>query len=249
MLGKDPQFARAHDEPDYFVLPDPKGVELFFPCQDGKQGHAYELKSPEPSTRYLILIHEWWGLNDYIRKEAERLQSQLGSVNVIAIDLYDLKQSANRDTAALYMQSVKPERAEAIIQGAIRYVGPDAELSSLGWCFGGGWSLQTALLAGKQSRSCVMYYGAPEENTEKLKSLNCPVFFVWPEQDKWINKEVVDKFKSNMNTCKKSLEIVSYNADHAFANPSNPKFNKAFAEDASVKAIKFIQHNWSHAKH
>jgi carboxymethylenebutenolidase len=86
-----------------------------------------------------------------------------------------------------------------------------------------------------------MYYGMPEEKLEKLKTLNAPVLFVWPEQDQWINKEMVTKFETNMKSTKKSLEVKSYNADHAFANPSNPKYSKDFAEDAFKNEIKFIK--------
>jgi carboxymethylenebutenolidase len=86
-----------------------------------------------------------------------------------------------------------------------------------------------------------MYYGMPEEKAEKIKTLNAPILFVWPEQDQWINKDMVSKFETNMKTAKKSLEVKAYNADHAFANPSNPKYSKEFAEDAFKNATQFIQ--------
>ena len=80
-----------------------------------------------------------------------------------------------------------------------------------------------------------------EENLEKLKTLNVPVFFVWPEQDQWINKAMVSKFEANMKTVNKSVEVKAYNADHAFANPSNPKYNKAFADDAFALSMNFTK--------
>ena len=73
--------------------------------------------------------------------------------------------------------------------------------------------MQAALLAGKQSKACVMYYGAPEENLDKLKTLNAPVFFVWPEQDQWINKAMVSKFEANMKKANKSVSRVPLLAD------------------------------------
>ena len=88
-----------------------------------------------------------------------------------------------------------------------------------------------------------MYYGAPEEKMEKLKSLNTPVFFVWPEQDQWINKAMLTKFEANMKAVNKSLEIKAFNADHAFANPSNPKYSKAFADEAFKLSMSFIKKN------
>lgn len=241
MLTKDQAFVTTHLEPEPFSLTNPIGKDISFSTGDGRQGFAYEIKSAQPSNNYIFVIHEWWGLNDYIKQESEKIYNTLGNVNVIALDLYDKKVASSRDSAAKYMQAVKTERAESIIKGALKYAGTNANIATIGWCFGGGWSMQAALLAGKQCKACVMYYGMPEENLEKIKTLNSPVLFVWPEQDKWINKEVVDKFKSNMNTDKKSLTVLNYNADHAFANPSNPKYSKEFADDAFTKAMNFIK--------
>lgn len=241
MLTHNEKFVATHLDPLPFTLANPIGKEISFKTTDGKEGYAYEIKATAPTNNYVFVIHEWWGLNDYIKQESEKLFNTLGNVNVIAIDLYDKKVASVKDSAAKYMQSVKSERAEAIIKGVINHVGSKANIATIGWCFGGGWSMQSALLAGKQSKACVMYYGMPEEKTEKLKTLNAPILFVWPEQDQWINKEMVSKFEVNMKTAKKSLEVNAYNADHAFANPSNPKFNKEFADDAFKNAIAFIK--------
>lgn len=241
MLTHDKKFVATHLDPTPFTLSNPIGQNITFKTPDGKEGYAYEIKATSPTNNYVFVIHEWWGLNDYIKQESEKLFSTLGNVNVIAIDLYDKKVAAVKDSASKYMQSVKSERAEAIIKGVLSHVGNKANIATIGWCFGGGWSMQATLLAGKQSKACVMYYGMPEEKIEKIKTLNAPILFVWPEQDQWINKEIVNKFETNMKTAKKSLEVKSYNADHAFANPSNPKYSKEFAEDAFKNATQFIQ--------
>lgn len=241
MLTHNEKFVATHLDPTPFTLSNPIGKDIMFKTPDGKEGYAYEIKATTPTNNYVLVIHEWWGLNDYIKQESEKIFSTLGNVNVIAIDLYDKKVATVKDSAAKYMQGVKSERAEAIIKGVLAYIGTKANIATIGWCFGGGWSMQTSLLASKQSKACVMYYGMPEEKLEKIKALNAPILFVWPEQDQWINKEMVAKFETNMKTAKKSLEVKSYNADHAFANPSNPKFNKEFAEDAFKNSMHFIQ--------
>lgn len=241
LLSRDPDFVSAHPDPLPFLLPAPVGNEIEFKTPDGSQGYAYEVKNSKGSDKYVLVIHEWWGLNDYIRRESEKIFNELGDVNVIALDLYDRKVADNKDSAAKYMRAVKRERAEAIIKGAMDHAGKKASFASIGWCFGGGWSLQCALLGGKQNKACVMYYGMPEENTDKLKKLEAPVLLIWPEQDKWINKEVVNKFEINAKTLKKSLKVEPYNADHAFANPSNPKYNKEMADDAFKKSMQFIK--------
>jgi carboxymethylenebutenolidase len=241
---KDKEFVASHLEPLPFVLEDPKGKNISFKTSDGKEGFAYELKSKKATNKYVFVIHEWWGLNDYVKQEAEKIAANLGNVNVIALDLYDKKVATTRDSAGKYMGAVTNERAGAIIKGALEYVGKDAEITTIGWCFGGGWSLQTSILAGKQSKACVMYYGMPEEKPEKLSLLQAPVFFVWPEQDKWINKEVMDKFEKNMKNQNKPLIIKAYKADHAFANPSNPKYSKEFADEAFSLAMQFMKDNF-----
>jgi carboxymethylenebutenolidase len=243
MLANDKTFINAHLEPLPFELENKIGKTISFKSPDGKEGFGYEIKAEQPTANYVFVIHEWWGLNDYIKQEAEKIATTLGNVNVIAIDLYDSKVAATRDSATKYMQLVKIERAEAILLGAIAYVGNKANIATIGWCFGGSWSMQASLLAGKQSKACVMYYGKPEEKLEKISTLNAPVLFIWPTQDQWINKEMVTKFEGNMKAANKSLEVKSYNADHAFANPSNPKYSKEFADDAFKNAMAFFKKN------
>ena len=186
------------------------------------------------------MIHEYWGLNDYIKQETEKLSNKLG-INAIAIDLYDNKVASTSDEAGKLMQSVKTERAVNIIKGAYAYAGANAKIFTIGWCFGGGWSLQTALLGGKQAAGCVMFYGMPEQDVNKLKTLNCDVIGFFAEKDGWITPKVVDQFKENMKAAGKNVTTYEYDAVHAFANPSNPKYNKEATEDAYSKAIPFIK--------
>jgi carboxymethylenebutenolidase len=247
-LSEDKKFIATHLEPEPFVLEMPMGKELTFKTPDGKEGYAYIIEAKKPTDKFLFVIHEWWGLNDYIKQESEKWYNTLGNVTVIAIDLYDKKVAITRDSAAKYMGSVKTERATAIIQGAISYattaaekVNEQPEIATVGWCFGGGWSLQASLLSGLKAKACVMYYGMPEENQEKIENLQAPVMMIWPQQDKWINKDVVTKFEATMKKGGKHLEVKPYNADHAFANPSNPKYNKEFADDAFTNASSFVK--------
>ncbi len=241
MLTKNKKFVSAHDEPLPFVLLAPLGKEISFDTPDGKKGYAYQV-GDEKNLRVIFMIHEWWGLNDYIKQEAEHVAKETGA-RVIALDLYDKKVATNKDSASKFMGQVKTERASDIILGAIGYVGSDAKIATIGWCFGGGWSMQASLLAGKQAKACVIYYGMPENNLEKLTKLNAPVMFVFAQKDEWINKEVVAKFEINMKQAGKDLIIKSYDANHAFANPSNPHFEKSFAEDAFLNAKAFINKN------
>jgi carboxymethylenebutenolidase len=162
-------------------------------------------------------------------------------VNVYALDLYDGKVADNPDDAGKYMQAVKEERLNAIINGALNYVGEDTEVATIGWCFGGGWSLRASILAGEQGAGCVMYYGMPVMEAEKLAPLEVDVLGIFASQDKWITPEVVDKFVNVMNAINKPIEVKQFNADHAFANPSGDRYKEEAAQEANKMAMSFLQ--------
>lgn len=240
-LADDPNFIIAHEAPLPFNYTSQAGKMITFPTSDGKTGSAYAVMAATPTTNTLIICHEYWGLNDYIKQRADELQKSIGNINVIAIDMYDGKVSSNSDSAAKLMQSMSDARIKNIIKGAITYAGPKAKIFSMGWCFGGGYSLQTAILAGKQAAGCIMYYGMPEKDLNVLKTLNCSVLGLFGTKDGWITPEVVKTFQDNMKAAGKTLTVKSYDAPHAFANPSNPKYDKASADDANTTALAYIK--------
>ena len=234
-------FAMMHDNPLPYTVADPLGKPVSFKAADGSTAMGYEIRSKKKSNKWLFVIQEWWGLNDYIKNESETFYKDLGDVNVIALDLYDGKIAATADSAMKLIQSAKTERLESIFKGAIAYAGTDAKIYTVGWCFGGMWSLQSTLLAGKQAAGCVMYYGRPENNIEKLKTLNCDVIGFFGNKDRSPSPEVVNKFEADMQTAGKKLIAHKYDAGHGFANPSNPVFNKEAAADAHAKAVAFLK--------
>ncbi|MCB0723282.1 MAG: dienelactone hydrolase family protein [Ignavibacteriae bacterium] len=242
-LGNEAGFKEKHPDPITFIYKDMKGKMITYDTDDGKTANAYYIESPNPSNKWLMVFHEWYGLNDYIKQESDLLQGSLGDVNVIALDLYDGNVATNSDEASKYMQNLDQLRAIDIIEGAIKYAGENAQFGTIGWCFGGGWSLNATLIAGKQADACVMYYGMPSDDIEKLKTLNCPVLGIFAEQDGHITVEIVEKFKENMKAADKELTVYMYDAAHAFANPSNPKYNAEAREDAMSKTIAFLKEN------
>lgn len=244
MLGAKSDFQSAHLAPEPISFEPTTGKMITFKTNGGKDGNAFQVNSASPSSHYLYVFHEWWGLNDHIKKETEELAAALPGVNVIAVDLYDGKIATNAEEAGATMQAVRKERAESLILGAYEIAGKSASIQTIGWCFGGGWSLQAAMLAGTKNIGCVMYYGMPEKDENKLKALNAPVLGIFASQDGWINKPVVDAFETQMKQLNKAVTIHWYDAEHAFANPSNPKFNKDAASDAMAKSIAFIKSNF-----
>ena len=240
-LTSDKSFRNAHLEPTALHFTPTTGHWVTLKTSDGTDAKIFEVQSSKPSNNVIFMIHEWWGLNEYIQREAEQLQQSLPDVTVIALDLYDGKIATDRESAGKYMSSVVKSRCETIIRAAIAHVGAKAKIGTIGWCFGGGWSLQATLLAGKQAVAGVVYYGMPETDVAKLKTLHADVLGIFGKQDKWITPEVVAQFEKNMKQAGKNLTVKSYDADHAFANPSNPQFDKTATEDARKLALEFFK--------
>jgi carboxymethylenebutenolidase len=241
MLASNKKFVMSHPKPLPIHFQSTIGKPITYNTPDGRTADAYELKAKTSTNNYILVVHEYFGLNDYVKKESEQIYNDLGNVNIIDLDLYDGKVTADRAEAGKLMQSVTDVRADAIIQGAINYVGPKAHIATLGWCFGGGWSLQATLLAGKQAIACVMYYGMPEQDVNRLKTLNCDVLGNFGNKDQWINTKVVAKFADDMKAAGKKLYLHQYDADHAFANPSSPNSNSAAAAEAYKYTIEFFK--------
>lgn len=241
MLASNKAFVMSHKNPVKFHFQSTIGKTISYKTTDGKGANAYEFKAKKTTNNYILVVHEWWGLNDFVKKESEKIYNDLGDVNVIDVDLYDGKVATTSEDAGKLMQAVKEDRAKAIINGAIAYVGPKAHIATIGWCFGGGWSLQTTLLAGKQAVACVMYYGMPEQDVARLKTLNCDVLGNFANKDQWINPKVVAKFETDMKAAGKKLYVHQYDADHGFANPSNPIYNSAATKDAFEHTVAFLK--------
>lgn len=245
MLSADEDFRRSHEDPLPFRYEGEQGKWVDIDVKDGAKARIYEIKNSDVATaRTVLLFHEWWGINDYILRESDRIFNTLGNVNLVAVDLYDGQVASDKETAGKLMGELKTERATAIVNAVYGYIGKKQKVATIGWCMGGGWSLQAAILGGKQVDACVMYYGFPEKDVARLKTLHAKVMLVYPDMDKWITQQVVDEFKANMAGAKKSLQVETYHADHAFANPSNPHYEKEMAEDAYGKAMAFIKANW-----
>ncbi len=236
-----PAFASLHPSPITVNPSDLMGSMISFDAADGNKANAYFIPAKKKSNKWLIVIQEWWGLNDNIKMEADQYFKDLGDMNVIAVDMYDGKIAATPDSAMKLMRGADMNRMTAIIQGAIKHAGSKANIYSVGWCFGGMWSLQTAILAGPQAKGSVMYYGRPETNMDKLKSIQCDIIGFFGNKDQAPSPAMVDEFEKNMKEAGKNLAVNRYDAGHGFANPSNPSFNAAAKADAYTKAIAFLK--------
>lgn len=239
-MAADPAFQQLHKAPLPFIYTG-AGDMVKFSTPDGQSANGFLLKAKKPSNKCLLVYQEWWGLNDNIKLQAETFYNDLKDVNVLAVDMYDGKVATEPAEAGKLMQSASKDRLTSIQKGAIAYAGPKAQFASVGWCFGGMLSLQSALLEGKQAKGCVMYYGRPEQDVEKLKTLNTDVLGIFGSQDKGITPESVKQFEENMQKAGEKVTVKMYDAGHGFANPSNPIYNKEAAADAYKLALTYLK--------
>ncbi|HKZ39092.1 MAG TPA: dienelactone hydrolase family protein [Chryseolinea sp.] len=239
-MAADPKFQNLHASPEVFYYQG-EGEMVSFATPDGKKASGFLLKSPKKSANWLLVYQEWWGLNDHIKKEASKLHKDLQNVNVLALDMYDGQLATSREEAGKLMQAASTERLSAITKGGIEFAGKDAKIASIGWCFGGMLSLQNAIAAGNKAVGCVMYYGRPEQNVEKLKTLNTDVLGIFGSQDQGIPPAMVAKFEENMKAAGKKVTVKMYDAVHGFANPSNPKHDPVATADAYKLSLNYLK--------
>lgn len=238
-LAEEEGFAEKHDEPLELKI-NALGEMKKVPTAEGVDANIY-VKEKEGSVNYLLVVHEWWGLNNHIIAEADKLFNELGNVNVIALDLYDGKLATDRESATKYMQGADEERINDIVKSTLNRLPANAKVATVGWCFGGGWSLKTALAAADKTVACAVYYGMPVEDTVQLKTLSSDVLFVWPNKDQWINEEVLTTFTANMKLAGKELTVLEFDADHAFANPSSERYVEAAAQEANGAVLEYLR--------
>ncbi|HYL06449.1 MAG TPA: dienelactone hydrolase family protein, partial [Thermoanaerobaculia bacterium] len=171
----------------------------------------------------IIVIHEWWGLNDNVKAMTRRLAGE-GYV-ALAVDLYGGKVADNPDGAKQLMGAVMADRASATatLRAADEFLKRQGapKIGVIGWCFGGGWSLAAALDLPEGIDAAVMYYGQPEKDRARLERLRAPLLGLFGADDKSILPAAVKEMEATLKQLGKNVEIHIYDgAGHAFANPS-----------------------------
>ena len=197
----------------------------------------------------VVMIHEWWGLNENIKDMANELAKQ-GYV-VLAADMYSGQVATTPDQAMQLVGSVRENPSEAIanLQAAVRYLGSlenvnSSRIASLGWCFGGGQSLQLALNTEAENplAATVLYYGDPVMDEQELSKIKWPVLGIFGDQDESIPVENVTKFEQALNSTGIPNEIYVYEGvGHAFANPSGDNYAPEETRDAWEKTLAFLK--------
>lgn len=201
-------------------------------------------KGPFPA---LIVIHEWWGLNDWVKDQASKLADH--GYATLAIDLYRGKVAITRDEAHEIMRGVPEDRAGRDLRAAFDYLAlqpniDKSRIGSIGWCMGGGYSLKLALTE-PRLKAAVIKYGRLATEPEDLKKINASVLGVFGAKDRGIPVEDVKKFEAQLKSMGKKVEIQIYpDAGHAFENPNNKEgYREADANDSWIKTLAWLDQN------
>ncbi len=203
--------------------------------------YAPEGKGPFPG---IIVIHEWFGLDDWDKEQASKL-SDLGYV-ALAIDLYRGKLATTPEEAHELMRGVPEDRAKRDLHAAVEFLKAQSNvkkdrIGSIGWCMGGGYSLDVALQEPTLAAD-VINYGHLATDSESLKKINASILGIFGGQDRGIPVDDVKKFEQSLKQMGKKVEIVIYpDAGHRFENPNNKDGYRADdAADAWKRTVKFL---------
>ena len=198
-------------------------------------------KGPFPA---IVVIHEWWGLNDWVKEQASKFADQ-GYVT-LAIDLYRGKVATTGDEAHELMRGVPNDRSTKDLLAASSYlrslknVKPD-KVGAIGWCMGGGYALDLAINDPKLA-AAVINYGHLASEPDTLAKIHAPILGLFGGQDRGIPPADVQKFAAELKKQGKTVDVTVYpEAGHAFENPNNKQGYRADdAADAWNRQVKWF---------
>jgi carboxymethylenebutenolidase len=202
---------------------------------------AHVARPDDNVTAAVVLIQEWWGINDHIRDLAGRYAAE--GYLCVAPDLYRGKLAKDADEAAKMMQGLAIEDGLETIQQAIaetRRVYNVQRVGITGYCMGGTFALRAACEMGDLAAAAAFYGDIPEENI--LKKLKVPTLFIAGKRDAWINPAKVNTLIEAARKYDLPVEAVSYDADHAFFNDTRPQvYNPDAAADAWRRVLELFR--------
>ena len=204
------------------------------------EGHLAWDDAIEGQRPGLLVVHEWWGLNDQIRTMAAEFAD--AGYLALAADLYDGRVGRNREENMQLMNSVDPDVATDTLVSWIEWLrGHEAgndRVGTDGWCFGGAWSLNASLATPVDAT--VIYYGSVAKTAQQLESLASPVLGHFATRDQFIDHAMVCAFEAAMIEAGKTFTHHWYDADHAFANPTGARYDSGDAELAWDRTLAFL---------
>jgi carboxymethylenebutenolidase len=202
--------------------------------------NADQAKPTHAPAGGVILIHEWWGLNDEMRARAAHFSEQ--GFLALAIDLFQGESTNDPARARELMNGIDPVSANETVVAWARWLRSQSycngRVGAVGYCLGGGWALNTSIAT--PIDATVIYYGNVRKAANELASLKGPVLGHFGKQDQSIPLDVVEAFGVGLRHAGKSVEIHLYDAGHAFSRIGGPNFDAASASMAEQRTLDFL---------
>ena len=207
-----------------------------------------ESRGLSPDTTRLpgvVVIHEWWGLNENIRAATRRLAGE--GYRALAVDLYGDSTASTPDGAQALMQKATQNEAQIVanIRDAHEYLLTEAEaprVGVMGWCFGGGMTFRAVADRPTTFDAAVAYYGTPESMTKTvLQRLTTPVLALFGTTDQVVSMAQVKSFRARVDETGADVQSYTYEAGYAFANPSGQNYEPASAQEAWSRTATFLR--------
>jgi carboxymethylenebutenolidase len=232
-------------------LPVQEGQTVTF--TSGKDEITAYFARPLPVNAYpgVVVVHEWWGLNDQIKGVADRL-AQEGYLAIVP-DLYRGKVPTDAGYAHDLMRGVNENWAVGVIEGAAAWLratdarerrrspGQRMPIATLGFCFGGRLSLASAI-QGADTQAMVMFYGSVETDQKVLEPIAIPVLGIFGNEDRGIPLDQVKAFEAALKAAGKKATILVYTGvGHAFFNEERPGYDPDIAGDAWERTTMFLR--------
>lgn len=216
------------------------GSMIDFPS-NGRSASGYLAPSAATSARGVVVIQEWWGLNDHIKKVADRFSGE--GFTALAPDLYDGKVTRSPDEAQKLLMALDIAGAERQLRGAVaelrRRTG--RPVGTVGFCMGGALSLFTACANGSDVSACVVYYGGHPKVTYDFDGLRAAVLGHWAEDDAFANANI-PIIESALSKRKHAFEFHHYpRTKHAFFNDERPAYDRDAAKLSFERTIAFFR--------
>jgi carboxymethylenebutenolidase len=218
------------------------GEMIEFKRPDGKTCPGY-LATPKAgaSAPGFVVIQEWWGLNDQIKKSADRLAE--AGYRALVPDLYRGKVAKASDEASHMMSNLNfPDAAEHDIRGAVQYLKQSSKKVAVGgFCMGGALTILSVLRVPEMD-AAACFYGIPEVGAAELKKIKIPLIGHFANQDGWITPAKVNDLEAALKQSKSQFEIYRYDAQHAFMNEARPEvYDASSAKLAWERTLKFLK--------
>ncbi|MEC9268035.1 MAG: dienelactone hydrolase family protein [Pseudomonadota bacterium] len=215
------------------------GDMISYPCPDGSSAKGYLAKAAAPKGS-LVLIQEWWGLNDQIKRVADRFAD--AGFTTLAPDLYDGRVTQDADEASHMMTGLDfPGAANQDIRGALQFLKSDGgKAAVLGFCMGGALTI----IAGVKLSECdaaVCYYGIPPKEAADPAQMRVPFLGHFATQDDWCTPEAVAALKQDLAQVETPVEIYEYDGEHGFFNDNRTVYNKAASDLSWSRSIAFLE--------